>query len=311
MLGEGDGTFGDPTNHDGDLNGAYTAAVVDIDLDDRLDALFGGGGNAPWVAVVQNLEPVKPETPNLSVDVIDLQLAGFFAFAMCELESGAEPRLVATGRDNFDNPIVRVLEYSGAGLYGIAADYEAPAQPYGIACADIDADGDVDTVVSGYENAEVWHYDNDGAGELQDPAVLAVGTTPFGVALADFDVDGDEDLAVSNDATAEIQIFEREGGDWTLFDELDLFWGSVTTLTLRVADLDDDCDPDLLASQGGSSGATATLFGEEGLAFGPPTTLPGQANCGAPPGIGDVNEDGWLDTIAGIGGTVCGTLSTD
>jgi hypothetical protein len=74
----------------------------------------------------------------------------------------------------------------------------------GLAVGDIDADLDLDLIVTNFDDESDTLYVNDGAGLFRDRTVAAGLEAPtrlpvgFGVALADFDHDGALDLAIAN-----------------------------------------------------------------------------------------------------------------
>jgi hypothetical protein len=138
----------------------------------------------------------------------------------------------------------------------------------GLACGDLDGDGDLDLYVTNFDNESNTLYRNDGewftdatvkAG-LEAPSRLPVG---FGVVAEDFDLDGDLDLAVANGHIIHNIELYHDGKRWRQppqlyvnrgagrFEERARLGGGLTATprvgrALLSGDIDEDGDADLV-----------------------------------------------------------------
>ncbi len=85
-------------------------------------------------------------------------------------------------------------------------------RPYDVDAADLDADGDVDLVVTcNFDPGEVLFLFNAGEGNFNDREVLSPGGEAFNSVLADLDGAKGLDLMVVRNATADLAIYLNEG----------------------------------------------------------------------------------------------------
>ncbi len=148
--------------------------------------------------------------------------------------------------------------------------------PYAIASADFDSDGDVDVVVANYDYASPGGTSghsgfavlfNEGGGVFSDPVHYTFTTKgSFDVVVGDFNEDGHPDLALPNSGriTGEdgntVVLFQNDGnGAFTLAGEYPV---AERPLTLAVGDFDGDGHLDIAAdSYRFDSRNIAVLFG--------------------------------------------------
>lgn len=173
--------------------------------------------------------------------------------------------------------------------------------------ADLDHDGDLDIVVVKIADGSIVWFENDGTpadgGWLEWAIAPGTMTYAYDVDVADLDDDGDLDVGASSYAGNEFAWFENPGDpttiDWTKHT---IARGEIT-LTMRIADLNDDDRPDLLASA-----LDTGLFWFENTGV-PVTTgwvehrvmRAGRPSHGEPV---DMDLDGDLDVVMAKGGAV-------
>jgi len=169
-----------------------------------------------------------------------------------------------------------------------------------VAAADLDGDGDLDTLTSIDPDRLVWLENADGAGgawSLADiDAAFAGGADA--VAAADLDRDGDLDAVAASAGDDRVAWFENLAGDGSA-------WSTHTVTTaldaphgLDVRDADGDGDPDLLVASGGDRQLTylANLAGD-GSTWLASTVAGGVSGGVGRPDSGDVDGDGDADVL--------------
>ena len=151
------------------------------------------------------------------------------------------------------------IEQTGAGNPMTGIDIGYGASP---AYADLDGDLDLDLVV-GRRNGDIYYFENTGDDNAPVFVERTDGGNPFDgwslpgntLALADVDGDGDFDLVtglaegpvlwLENVGTAAAPVYA--GGDFTLFDGVNVFFGGAAAF----GDLDGDGDLELVLGQSG------------------------------------------------------------
>ena len=103
------------------------------------------------------------------------------------------------------------FENLGGGTFGPFRVIDTPASVWFAYPGDLDADGDVDIVASGYSGVLGW-YANDGAGNFEAVQVIDVDTATPSVAMVDFNGDGILDLLAAPDFGTDIRFYEGLGG---------------------------------------------------------------------------------------------------
>ena len=165
--------------------------------------------------------------------------------------------------------------------------------PYNVAMADVDNDGDLDMVSPDFGGASVSIRLNNGSGVFSNGSNPGVGSQPRSANLADIDGDGDLDLLTANYNAASASV-RFNNGSGIFSGGADLAVGnqpqSVTT-----ADIDGDGDLDMLVANGASNNVSVRFNNGSGV-FGGGSTVP----VGAFPfnvTTGDIDNDGDLDML--------------
>ena len=174
---------------------------------------------------------------------------------------------------------------------------------WGIALADLDADGDLDAFVAvqgkrqgqlGDPGERVWW--NDGQGNFSDSGQRLGTDESLAVALADLDGDGDPDALVGTLNGAQVWLNQGGGqaGQRGVFAPGQTFASGETRYAL-LADLDGDGDPDALL--GGIS--EAVIWWNDGAGRFERSDVRLRFTGRKPYGlaVGDLNGDGWIDIL--------------
>jgi len=171
--------------------------------------------------------------------------------------------------------------------------YFKPAGSSSATAVDVDNDGDMDVIISGYNDGEITRlYTNDGAGnftEVTDNQFIGVA---HGTVIAfDADNDGDQDILITGVGVAKLYTNDGTGTFTevvgTPFIEVD---GNFTT----VSDIDNDGDQDVLITGGYQS----KLYLNDGAGtFTEVTDTPFTGVIGGAVAFADVDADGDQDVL--------------
>lgn len=275
---------------------------VDVDLDGDPDALIGCDGD--------ECESMCPPRDLLLLN----NGAGLFQDASSQLPQ----TIVNTGSVSaedvdgdgdsdawFTNRLgsVRLYKNNGAGTFvDASASIPTITGVLGVACSDLDADGDLDALVTGLFGARLWS--NTGAGTFVDASAgLPVAPGPLRLATtADLDGDGDLDLFLGNaweslTPTSVSQVWLNQGGN--VFSDATaafLLGADKQHFDAELRDLDRDGDFDLvtagvlwLGDAAGRLHATPQAFPVEGPPIGSSYLFRSA--------LGDLDGDGDADLV--------------
>ncbi|MEN6311081.1 MAG: VCBS repeat-containing protein [Acidobacteriota bacterium] len=163
---------------------------------------------------------------------------------------------------------------------------QGPARIWGIAAADLDADGDLDIVLGALDGGPlVWL--NDGRGGFRGSG-QAFGVEMHGVAIGDLDRDGDPDLFFAPIRNNKPALYWNDGRG--SFRSTPLLAGPSESVQLVDADRDGDLDAYL--------GKGSVLFVNDGQGGFSPGRLPVPDYST----LADLNGDGFIDAVAAAPG---------
>jgi hypothetical protein len=206
--------------------GMHARALMDVDLDGRLDAVGGspyggievahGNGDGTFLAPYP-LDPGVNDWRNVAVTTADMNGDGW-------------PELLGLGYG-----AVAIFPGLGSGSFGPAAVTRTVYSPTAFALADFDRDGDLDVAIATYADALelLW---ND-AGVLARPVVkLILPRRPNALQAADLDGDGWVDLVATGQHGGVVRVLWNDGGEFTPVELPAIPYAR----SLAVADLDAD-----------------------------------------------------------------------
>ncbi|HZP47697.1 MAG TPA: FG-GAP-like repeat-containing protein [Vicinamibacterales bacterium] len=277
--------------------GARGIAVADLNRDGWPDVATA---NTVRNSVVVLLNHAGTLTKSLEVPVG----RGPFDITSGDFNGDGKPDLAVT---NADANSVTLLVGDGSG--GFSAQATIPfgpsvSSPRGIRAADVNGDGRLDLVVTGYSSNSVMTLIGDGAGGFSiGPSFTGYAPQPQGAAVADFNHDGRPDLAVAYDSGGGLAIMYGNGTA-NLFAAPKAVGGPQSLNVVAAADFNGDGWMDVAAASTRNGIVSVFLGSSTGLAFS------GSYSVGSSPrgiAVADVNDDGALDIVTANYGA--GTVS--
>lgn len=167
--------------------------------------------------------------------------------------------------------------------------------PFALASADIDGDGDKDLFASStYYDKVVLFKNVDGQGNFSEPIIIsAIMDYPMGLSLADIDNDNDMDLIAISNNDHKIAWFENLDGLGN-FGPLRLAGNFTYVQTVDAKDMDGDGDIDIVA---GGNNKISWLENVDGLGTFAPEKIISEEAYTESIQAGDIDGDGDIDVI--------------
>lgn len=197
FLGNGDGTFADPTDI---AVGTAPSAIVatDFDADGQQDlavtnetsntvSILLGNGDGTFDAPVAFAVGTGPR-----------------GMVTADFNGDNQPDLAVT---NTGNGTVTILLNAGSGAFVAQPPINAGAGPRGIVAADFDGDAIQDLAVANENDATVLLFFGVGDGTFAGGAGFQTGTAPVAITSADLNVDGFQDLLVANQGDDTVSVY--------------------------------------------------------------------------------------------------------
>lgn len=265
-----------------------TMAYVDVNADQRLDAIYFNPFPTPQISVVFG----RPDG-SFSVSSIDTPVSGQeYAFMRAQfVDVNGDSILDLIDIRNRNS--VAVFRGVGDGSFQDEAVYPVGVAPADLVVRDINNDGHPDVVVVNSGGNNVTTYLGSATGILSQRREFDVGATPLAVDARDYDHDGKVDLLVANFTGNSISLL-RGNGDGTLGAHVD-FPSNEQPSSLAIADIDGNGFDDVVVSNQGN-GTVSILSGMAGGLFDAPRSIPVGAYP-LRPEFHDVNHDGATDIV--------------
>ncbi len=189
---------------------------------------------------------------------------------------------------------IATYQIASWGLFGdfSAIELATATEPYALAAADFDSDGDVDLVTANRGSHNISFLRNDGNTTFS-PTLYPVGLNPEDIATGDFDADGHIDLAVACAGGDEIYLLENTGLSGLRFQTSQMLDIGEPPHGIASNDLDGDGDLDLLVSTFSSGKVISLMNNGSGAFSNSATNFTGSLLEKAI--LKDVNNDGDLD----------------
>lgn len=160
----------------------------------------------------------------------------------------------------FDRSIRKATAGLGAALFALAlpavaqfsfhppVSVDVGGDPHDVAVGDVDADGDLDVLVTLHAPPRVAILINDGAGGFSTPQLVALapGVVPEGLIAPDFDADGMSDIAILSRTTGELVIEHNLGNG--VFANIAQIPVGLEPTEICATDMNGDGLPDLAVS---------------------------------------------------------------
>lgn len=289
-LNDGTGYFSETLALPDAINSATSVLLVDLDSDDDLDMIVGRTEEQPELLAFNDGSGAFDR-------ITEIDIGFTFHVIAADFNGDEHPDILAINEpdpDPFDpqptDARERLWLNNGAGVFAEAGRMEfgnwADAFP-----GDIDGDQDLDLLVSNTSNAAVWR--NDGAGRFSAAQQFPPEQGQV-QAAGDFDGDGDIDT-LGFPAQGEGLVLGRNNGAGVFAFERQALAGVQGGL-LHIGDMDRDGDLDALRF-GGWNEPFTVLSNDRLGHFTPVQTIGGGTVSRVL--LADVNNDTWLDVLAG------------
>lgn len=130
--------------------------------------------------------------------------------------------------------------------------------PYSVRAGDIDDDGDIDVVATGYEADEIVWWENIGAAQMWSKHVIASGTiNAYDLLLEDMDMNGSIDVVATVMGSTEVSWWENSAGTGMVWTKREVDTAFSAPKEVFAVDMDSDGDVDLLGASGGTEDSAA------------------------------------------------------
>ncbi|WP_193213114.1 FG-GAP repeat domain-containing protein [Luteolibacter marinus] len=291
LLNDGSGNFTDSGQALGGNYSRTSMALVDIDHDLDLDAVFpSNSSDHPSEIWINNQSGSQPGVFTNSGQVIAMAFVQGVTVADVNNDTHPDIALAINGPN-------KIWLNNGSGIFTESPTALGSGTTFDIAFADLDGDTDLDAYLAdGFnppfeDDNEVWF--NDGAGNFSNGGQSLGDNYSFCVVLGDVDGDGDADAVVGNNVTQPNTIWLNNGAG--SFSLAPVTLGIGRAIQIVAADLDGDTDTDyFLAVNGFGSEVWKRVPAGQG---GPVKDTGQRLGGGSASGVasGDFDGDGDLD----------------
>ena len=248
---DGNGNFTEVsgTPFDGVSDGSI--AFADVDADNDQDVIITGQNNSGQRIAKLYTNDGNGNFTEVSGIPFDGVSGGSIAFA--DVDADNDQDIIITGIISPFQPTAKLYNNDGNGNFNeVSGTSFDGVSSSSIAFADVDADSDLDVLITGQNNFNLpiaKLFTNDGSGNFTE-----VSGTPFdgvlgsSIAFADVDADNDQDVVITgqnNSGLPIAKLFTNDGsGNFTEVSET--LFDRVSSSSIAFADIDADSDQDIL-----------------------------------------------------------------
>lgn len=268
----------------------------DYDNDTDLDiAISGLSANVPTTKIYTNSGGVF--SPYTNANLPGLHLG---SLVWVDYDNDGDLDLMFTGKNEADTPKTYIFK-NHLGVFTDSGITITGVWNSSLAWGDVDKDGDLDLFITGMGTAavaELWRNTN---GTMAKVTLAAIqGLSLSSVDWGDYDNDGDLDLFMAGNRLDVYysKVFRNDSSGGTItFTDMAFGLPGVQNAALKVGDLDNDGDMDLLLSGEQSPGSFISKIyrNNEAVFFEDPYSIPG-VRAGSI-SFGDYDSDAKLDIL--------------
>jgi len=296
-INNGSGNFTGPVSFGTGVR--YSSiALGDIDSDGDLDLIVTGLDNS---SVKRLDEYINDGSGNFTGPLSFGTGIQSSSIALGDIDNDGDLDLIVTGDDDGSAPH-RLDKYinDGSGNFAGPVSFGTGVKSSSISLGDIDNDGDLDLIVTGFDGSTTHldKYINDGSGNFTGPTAFGTSVGNSSIALGDIDNDGDLDLILTGWVSGTTRRSDKyiNNGIGNFVGPTN-FGIQVELSSIALGDIDNDGDLDFIVT--GSAGGVKRLdkYINNGIGGFMPQTNSGTGVYYSSIALGDIDNDGDLDLI--------------
>jgi FG-GAP-like repeat len=297
---DGAGAFGSRQTI-GTLNEAGQAFAGDIDGDGDLDVVAAEVSESGSVAWYEN-ETIHRSALFLEQTVISTAGDGVRAVFAADLDGDGDRDVLTASF--FDDELAWYQNIDGQAVFGPQQVFSTSGNgAAAVFAADLDGDGDRDVLAASlFDGAIAWYENSDGLGHFVFQQLLGTLSEARSVFAADLDGDGDLDALAASQGDGTIAWYENSDGLGNFGSAQVISTVAIAAFSAVAADLDGDGDLDVVSAQSGTDSIAWYENSDGNGSFGPQQSLSTLGDFGEAVQAADIDGDGDLDVLAGLGG---------